>query len=240
MSTRTLLSSEQRIRLFSIPTDLPEMVRHFTIGMDDLALIRTKRRSVNRLGCAVQLCLLRYPGFGLGPTTQPPAAMIAIEREIGMNQLEDVLPIIGAVADVADQDILVTAAERYAVLRRFSPRFLAAFDFRSNVPNDPVLAALELLRALNRGTIRTFPKRPPSAFLPPQWRKLIFASGTVDRRLYETAVLAVLRDKLRGSNIWVAGSRDYQAFETYLLPAGTGTATGIDGETDPNRYIETR
>ncbi|MBS3025566.1 MULTISPECIES: Tn3 family transposase [Acidiphilium] len=164
----------------------------------------------------------------------------AIEREIGMNQLEDVLPIIGAVADVADQDILVTAAERYTVLRRFSPRFLAAFDFRSNMPNDPVLAAIELLRALNRGAIRSLPKRPPSTFLPPQWRKLIFAGGTADRRLYETAVLAVLRDKLRGSNIWVAGSRDYQAFETYLLPAGAGAATGIDGEADPDRYVASR
>ena len=68
-----------------------------------------------------------------------------VEREIGMKQLDGVLPVIGAVADVADQDILVTAAERYSVLRRFSPRFLAAFDFRSNTPNDPVLAAVELL-----------------------------------------------------------------------------------------------
>src|SRR5690349_1179165 len=63
-----------------------------------------------------------------------------VEREIGMAQLDGVLPVIGAVADVADQDILVTAAERYSVLRRFSPRFLAAFDLRSNTPNDPVLA----------------------------------------------------------------------------------------------------
>jgi hypothetical protein len=36
-----------------------------------------------------------------------------VEREIGMKQLDGVLPVIGAVADVADQDILVTAAERY-------------------------------------------------------------------------------------------------------------------------------
>ena len=91
-----------------------------------------------------------------------------VEREIGMKQLDGVLPVIGAVADVADQDILVTAAERYSVLRRFSPRFLAAFDFRSNTPNDPVLAAVELLRAMDRDGTRALPKRPPSSFLPPQ------------------------------------------------------------------------
>jgi hypothetical protein len=63
---------------------------------------------------------------------------------------------------VADQDILVTATERYAVLRRFSPRFLAAFDFRSNTPNDPVLAAIELLRTMDRDGARVLPKRPSS------------------------------------------------------------------------------
>lgn len=513
MATRNLLSSEQRTRLFSIPADLPEMARHYTLSLNDLDFINTRRRAANRFGCAVLLCFLRYPGFSLGPAVQPPQAMIAfiahqlgipatafadyaqrdqtrrghvielqkylglrsfglcdwrsslriggnvawatdrgepivlailahlrlsgvvipstmvleriglaarararkktfevlaagmpdaernallglltvdpelrrsrfawlrdysespapanivslldrldyvramgidptragrihasrlarltdegaimtvqhiadleparrtailiaqissletrltdvvlamfekyigtlfsrarnrderrfqatrrdvakalllfrqtiaalhqakeagedgvsaVEREIGMDQLEGVLPVIGAVVGVARQDILVTAAERYAVLRRFSPRFLSAFEFRSNVPNDPVLAALELLRALNRGIIRTLPKRPPSACLPLQWRKLIFAGGSADRRLYETAILAVLRDKLRGSNIWVAGSRDYQAFEAYLLPAEGGAATGIDGEADPERYIAAR
>src|ERR1700722_18627827 len=128
-----------------------------------------------------------------------------VEREIGMKQLDAVLPVIGAVADVADQDLLVTAVERYSVLRRFSPRFLAAFDFQSNTPNDPVLAAIELLRTMDRDGTRVLPKRPPSSFLPPQWRKLIFANNVADRRLDETAVLATLREKLRGSNIWVAG-----------------------------------
>ena len=50
-----------------------------------------------------------------------------VDREVGLKRLDEALPIIGAVAEVADQDILVTAAERYSVLRRFSPRFLAAF-----------------------------------------------------------------------------------------------------------------
>ena len=164
----------------------------------------------------------------------------AVEREIGMKQLDGVLPVIGAVADVADQDILVTAAERYAVLRRFSPRFLATFDFRSNTPNDPMLAAVELLRAMDRDGTRVLPKRPPSSFLPPQWRKLTFANGATDRRLYETAVLATLRERLRGSNIWVAGSRDYRAFEDYLLPTEAARDTSIDGETDPGHYIASR
>jgi TnpA family transposase len=166
--------------------------------------------------------------------------VVVVEREVGMEQFDSVLPVIGSVADVAGRDILVTAAERYSVLRRFSPRFLAAFDFRSNTPNDLVLAAIELLRGMDRDGTRVLPKRPPASFLPPQWRKLIFANGATDRRLYETAVLATLRDRLRGSNIWVAGSHDYRAFEDYLLPAEAARDTSIDGETDPGRYVAAR
>ena len=76
MSPRILLSSEQRTRLFAPPADPAGMVRHYTLSADDLALIRTKRRSINRLGFAVQLCLLRYPGLGMGPAEPPPPAMI--------------------------------------------------------------------------------------------------------------------------------------------------------------------
>jgi TnpA family transposase len=163
-----------------------------------------------------------------------------VDREIGLKRLDDALPIIGAVADVADQDILVTAAERYSVLRRFSPRLLAAFRFESNVPQDPVLAAIEILKAMDRDGTRALPKRPPASFLPARWRKLIFANGAADRRLYEVAVLATLRERLRGSDIWVAGSHDYRAFEDYLLPAEAGRNLRIGQETDTARFVEDR
>lgn len=164
-----------------------------------------------------------------------------VEREVGMAQLDRALPTIEAVADVADQDILLTAAEKYSVLRRFSPRFLASFQFQSNVPQDPVLAAIDVIKAADQTGARTIAKRPPASFLSPKWRKLIFASGPAERRLYETAVLAALRDRLRGADIWVAGSRDYRAFEDYLLPGGSqAEAAGIAGETDPARYVAAR
>ena len=75
-----------------------------------------------------------------------------VDREVGMKQLDDVLPVIGSVAGVAEQDI--TAAERCSVLRRFSPRFLKSFEFRSSTPNDPLLAAIELLKAMDRDSTR--------------------------------------------------------------------------------------
>lgn len=107
----------------------------------------------------------------------------AVEREVGLGKLDQALPVIDAVAGVADVEILATAAERYAVLRRFSPRFLAAFRFQSNGPHDPLLAAIDLLKAADESGARALPKRLPSAFLPPKWRRMIFAGSVPDRRL---------------------------------------------------------
>ena len=88
---------------------------------------------------------------------------------------------------------------------------------------------------------RAAPASCPSGFQRrsshPSGAGLIFAGPVPDRRVYETAVLAILRDRLRGAGVWVAGSRDHRAFEDYLLPAEpAGTvSSGIAGEADPVR-----
>ena len=81
MSRRTLLSAGQRTRLFAVPTERAEMARHYLLDAGDLALVRTKRRAANRLGFAVQICLLRHPGTGLGPGEHPPTPMLAFVAE---------------------------------------------------------------------------------------------------------------------------------------------------------------
>ncbi len=84
MPRRTLLSPEQRARLFAIPTSPAEMARHYVLNPEDLTLVQAKRRAFNRLGFAVQLCLLRHPGQGLGPGEQPPAAVLGfVAGQIG-------------------------------------------------------------------------------------------------------------------------------------------------------------
>ena len=86
MSRRALLSPEQRTRLFGIPTSPAEMAKHYVLSGEDLALVRTKRRAGNRLGFAVQLCLLRHPGQGLGSGEHLPEAMIVfVARQLGVS-----------------------------------------------------------------------------------------------------------------------------------------------------------
>jgi TnpA family transposase len=43
-------------------------------------------------------------------------------------------------------------------------------------------------------------------------------TGAIDRPFYELCALSTLRDRLRAGDVWVAGSRQYRAFDEYLLP----------------------
>ena len=86
MARRTLLSAEQRTRLFGIPTEAAEMAKHYTLSAEDLALVWTKRRPSNRLGFAVQVCALRHPGRPLDPSELPPAAMLTfVANQVGVD-----------------------------------------------------------------------------------------------------------------------------------------------------------
>ena len=52
MPRRTLLSPEQHTRLFGSPVHQAEMAKHYMLSVEDLALIRAKRRASNRVGFA--------------------------------------------------------------------------------------------------------------------------------------------------------------------------------------------
>ena len=84
MPARSLLSAEQRTRLFSIPTDTAAMAQHYVLDAADLAIVGARRRASNRLGFAVQLCVLRQPGRAMDPTESPSLPMLAfVAQQIG-------------------------------------------------------------------------------------------------------------------------------------------------------------
>jgi TnpA family transposase len=51
--------------LYSLPENEDDLIRYYTLNESDLSLIRQRRGDGNRLGFAIQLCLLRYPGYAL-------------------------------------------------------------------------------------------------------------------------------------------------------------------------------
>jgi Domain of unknown function (DUF4158) len=76
MARRQLFTDEQWASLLSPPRDEREIIRHCTLSRDDLDLIATKRSDHGRLGFAVLLCYLRYPGRALEASETPPAELL--------------------------------------------------------------------------------------------------------------------------------------------------------------------
>ena len=78
---RQQLTEAQIAALFDPPTDRRELVRHCTLSEADTAMIRRCRGDHSRLGYALMLCYLRYPGRPLRINERPPAALISFVAE---------------------------------------------------------------------------------------------------------------------------------------------------------------
>jgi len=84
MKKHEILSTQARAALFNPPTDPAAIVRHYTFSPEDLAMVRQRRRAANRLGFAVYLCYLRFPGRAPRPEETPPAGMLTfVSAQIG-------------------------------------------------------------------------------------------------------------------------------------------------------------
>jgi hypothetical protein len=76
MPRRSILSASELDALLTIPDGHDELIRLYTFSDTDLALIGQRRGPANRLGFAVHLCYMRFPGVMLAPDTQPPRALL--------------------------------------------------------------------------------------------------------------------------------------------------------------------
>ena len=72
MPRRSVLSASEKESLLAWPTDELERIRFYTLSSKDVAIVRERRGEANRLGFAVQLCAMRYPGIVLGRERIPP------------------------------------------------------------------------------------------------------------------------------------------------------------------------
>lgn len=71
------MNETQIAELFEPPTEQRELVRHFTLSAADPAAIRLCRGDHNRLGYALMLCYLRFPGRALRAGERPPTPLLA-------------------------------------------------------------------------------------------------------------------------------------------------------------------
>jgi Domain of unknown function (DUF4158) len=81
VTRRQQLTEAQIVALFNPPTEQPELIRHYTLSEADFVAIRRCRGDHNRLGQALMLCYLRYPGRPLRAGERPPEPLLAFVAE---------------------------------------------------------------------------------------------------------------------------------------------------------------
>ena len=87
MPRRLILSDTEYSDLLAIPKNQDDLIRYYTFSEPDLSLIRQRRSDPNRFGFAVQLCLLRYPGFSLSSELKIPEELLEwIAGQISVDQ----------------------------------------------------------------------------------------------------------------------------------------------------------
>ena len=163
----------------------------------------------------------------------------ALDTGVGWERLMGVADEVSVIADLARNAPLVRAADKYMPLRRYAPAFLDAFRLKAAGSRHGVLAAVKLVRELNTTGKRDVPADAPMPF-PKSWKAAITEGGRTDRRRYETATVAIVRERLRSGNLWLEGTRDHQRFDAYLLPRPDAAVVAADlpFDTDVDRYLD--
>ena len=165
-----------------------------------------------------------------------------IDETIGWANLLKARHEVAALAETTDVDPLIVAVDRYATLRKFAPALIDELDFKASRGSARTIAGIHMLRDLNRSGKRDVPADAPMPFKK-EWRKLVIGpDGKINRRLYETAMLAHLRNKLRSGDVWVERSSAYRRFDSYLLPepAAAPIVAELGLPTDADEWLQQR
>lgn len=140
--------------------------------------------------------------------------------------IESVLPWDRFVRTVDEAEQLTTTTEgdtvqqlvsRYPQFRKYTKELVATFTFQATKTNEPLLQALDVLKALNTSGRRMVPQDAPTSFVSGKWEPHVLKEETIDRRAYELCTLSELRNGLRSGDIWISRSRQHKALEDYLL-----------------------
>ena len=152
----------------------------------------------------------------------------AVDAAVGWDKLLRARGEARAIADLANENPLVRAADQWSRLRKFAPLLLEAIEFKAGRGSASTIAAVNTLRELNRSGRRDVPPDAPMPFRK-EWRALIKDSGAKpDRRLWETGVMAHLRNEWRSGDVWVERLSNYRKFDSYMLPAADAAPIAAD------------
>jgi hypothetical protein len=85
MPCKAVLSAAQQAALIALASADHDLRLHYTLSENDLAIVRSKRGPPNRLGFAIQLCYLRFPGQA--PDSASPDGTFSSMRRTGTSTM---------------------------------------------------------------------------------------------------------------------------------------------------------
>ncbi len=154
----------------------------------------------------------------LDPEIPDPQVRQTIWQRATPEELQLALDLAAEIKRPLEDNHVEHLGERYNAARQFAPRVLSTLRLRANPDGAQLLAAVDVLRDLNRRGARKVPDNAPVGFVPRSWRPYVLpADGGIDRHHWELCVLSELRGALRAGEIWVQGSRRYTDPERFLI-----------------------
>ena len=76
MPRRSILSASEKQSLIALPDKQAEFIRCYSLSEADISVIKQRRGDANRIGFAIQLCYMRYPGITLVPNEYPDSDLL--------------------------------------------------------------------------------------------------------------------------------------------------------------------
>ncbi len=154
----------------------------------------------------------------LDPQIPDPHVRQAVWQRATPEELQLALDLAAEIKRPLEDNHVEQLGERYNAARQFAPGVLATLRLRANPDGEQLLAAVDVLRDLNRRAARKVPDDAPVAFVPRSWRPYVHPpEGGIDRHHWELCLLSELRGALRAGEIWVQGSRRYTDPERFLI-----------------------
>ncbi len=206
MPRRRALTEAQLDELFALPTAEPDLIRHWTLSATDLAAI-DRRRERNRLGFALHLCALRYPGRILWAGEAAPSTSLRfVAEQLG-----------------AEPDALAASAMRSRIGRKPLRALCETFDFVDfSAPH-----RREMLERLSPVALATTSAAAVAATLVDELRRrqIILPAPSVIERLVATAMLLAERHVARRLTRDLPAAQA-EALEALLAPKD-GTAVSV-------------
>ena len=144
-------------------------------------------------------------------------SVAGLRERIGADRLEGALMACRAVAANDARGVVDAVIARYPDLRKSLPAFWS-LPFASDTGRGDLLVALDAIRRLDQGAIKTLPDDVPTDFVPAGWRKALRDDhGQLRRSLWETALAVAVRDALRSGDLYLPHSRQHAGFWSLVL-----------------------